>query len=117
MNTKKYSICALKTLQLSIVFLPSFILLGCQTGWYPDDQFGSSVNKAIADQIANKNAPDTLNISSMGMDGPTAKSTIDNYQKSFEQPSGSTVSGNNSSGIFNPMGSSNSSSLPSITGR
>jgi hypothetical protein len=99
-----------------IYWLP-FILLGCQSGgWYPDDKFGSSVNQAISDQIANKNAPDVVNRSSMGMDGPTAKSTIDNYQKSFEQPSGSTVSGNNSSGIFNPMGSSNSS-LPSITGR
>ncbi len=117
MNTTKYSFCAHKTLKLGIVFLPSFILLGCQSGWYPDDKFGSSVNQAISDQIANKNAPEVVNRSTMGMDGPTAKSTIDNYQKSFEQPSGSTVSGNNSSGIFNPMGSSNSSSLPSITGR
>ncbi|SMC30883.1 hypothetical protein [Polynucleobacter kasalickyi] len=116
MKMMKYGLQLLTSYKLGGFFLVLIILQGCQAGWYPESNFGSTVNKAIYDQTANKNSPESVDRDSMGMDGPTAKSSIDNYQRSFEQVGGSSVYGGNSGAFVNPMGSSNSS-LPSITGR
>lgn len=94
-----------------------FFLTACQADWYPQAGFGSSVNDAIAAQTANKDAPSKLNRETQGMDGPSAKASIDNYQRSFEQLGSNQMTGSGSSQIINPAGSSSSSNLPSIIGR
>lgn len=89
-------------------------LTACQSNWYPEVDFGSSVNQSIADQTANKNAPEPVARNTMGMEGPAAKSSIDNYQKSFEASSSGVVYGSGSTGSFIGSGGS---SLPSILGK
>ena len=89
-------------------------LTACQSSWYPEVDFGSSVNQSIADQTANKNAPEPVARNTMGMEGPAAKSSIDNYQKSFEASSSGVVYGSGSTGSFVGSGGS---SLPSILGK
>lgn len=89
----------------------------CQNNWYPEADFGSSVNQAISNQVANKDAPGAVNQEFQGMDGPVAKSSIDSYQKSFEPSTLPSMYGSTSSGFINPIGSSGSSSMPSITGK
>ena len=71
-------------------------------------------SQAIADQVANKNAPDPVDRNTMGMEGPAAKSSIDNYQKSFEASSSGSVYGSSNTGSFVGSGGS---SLPSILGK
>jgi len=60
-----------------------FLLTSCQSYWPADPDLGSSVNKAITEQtsdpMASTKAPNNI----YGMDGPSAKSSIDNYQNSF----------------------------------
>ena len=90
-------------------------ITACQSNWYPESEFGSSVNNAITDQVANKNAPEPVPRASMGMEGPVAKSSIDNYQKSFEASSSGVVFGSGSTGSF--VGAGGGSSLPSISGK
>jgi hypothetical protein len=94
-----------------------FSLGACQSQWYPEVGFGSSVNNAITEQIANKNAPEVTQRESQGMDGPAAKASIDNYQRSFEQTGALGISGGGSNPIISPTGSATTSNLPSITGR
>ena len=92
------------------------ILGGCRSQWYPEVGFGSSVNNAISEQKANKNAPEVVQRESQGMDGPAAKASIDNYQRSFEQTGMPGMLGGGSVPIISPTGST-TSNLPSITGR
>ena len=93
------------------------LISACQNAWYPEVDFGSSVNQAISDQVANKNAPSMASKEFQGMDGPVAKSSIDSYQKSFEAYTLPSMYGGTSGSFVNSMGSSGSSSMPSITGR
>lgn len=104
---------------LTYLFLPMplFLVTACQADWYPQAGFGSSVNNAIASQIVNKDAPIRVNDEAQGMDGPSAKASIDNYQRSFEQMGSNQMIGSGSSTIINPAGSSSGSNLPSIIGR
>ena len=102
-------------LRLSFVALSILILTACQSTWYSETDFGSSVNNAITDQAVNKNAPERVSRNSMGMDGPAAKSSIDNYHKSFEASSTGVIFGSGSDGSF--VGSGGGRSLPSISGK
>ncbi|MFZ9611539.1 MAG: hypothetical protein ACO294_12645 [Methylococcales bacterium] len=104
----------LAKLGMLIVLVPS--LTACQSTWFPESDFGSSVNQAIANQVANKNAPDPVARNTMGMEGVAAKSSIDSYQKSFESSATGVVYGSSGSGAF--VGSSGGgASLPSISGK
>ena len=98
--------------------LIAFVTIGitaCQSTWYPESEFGSSVNNAVTNQVANKNAPEPVLRASMGMEGSVAKSSIDNYQKSFEASSSGVVFGSGGTGSF--VGAGGGSSLPSISGK
>lgn len=111
MAFKKYSIS-----KFFLLFLLMTSLAACQSTWFPDSEFGSSVNQAIADQVANKNAPDPVDRNTMGMEGVTAKSSIDSYQKSFESSNTGVVYGSSGSGSF-VSSSGGGSTLPSISGK
>ena len=100
-----------------IMPLTYFLITACQSSWYPEVGFGSSVNEAIAAQTVNKENPKEIKRETQGMDGPAAKASIDNYQRSFEQTGSSSMYGSSSSAIISPSGSASSSNLPSITGR
>lgn len=100
---------------LGLIIVVSVALTACQSTWNPEAEFGSSVNNAITDQIANKNAPEPVARNSMGMEGPAAKSSIDNYQKSFEASSSGAVYGSSGSGSF--VGAGGGAALPSISGK
>lgn len=102
-------------LRLGFLAIGIFGLTACQSTWYPETDFGSSVNDAIIDQVANIKAPEPVARNSMGMEGPAAKSSIDNYQKSFEASSTGVVYGSGGTGSF--VGSGGGSSLPSISGK
>ena len=108
---KKYSIA-----KLSLLFLLTVPLTACQSTWFPDSEFGSSVNQVIADQVANKNAPDQVPRNTMGMEGVAAKSSIDSYQKSFESSNTGVVYGSSGSGSF-VSSSGGGSTMPSISGK
>lgn len=58
-------------------------LSACQSYWEPDSHLGSSVNDVIKMQVANPQAPANSPESIKGMDGISAKASIDNYQNSF----------------------------------
>jgi type IV pilus biogenesis protein CpaD/CtpE len=63
----------------------TLVLSGCSLSPQFDRQFGSSVQQALAQQTldpqaVNNRAPVT------GMDGKTAESVYENYQKSFRTP-------------------------------
>lgn len=68
-----------------ILLIGAAALVGCQSYWDRDPQFGSSVNDAVKAQAVNPNAPQ-VNASrpKQGMDGVAAKKSIDNYDKSFD---------------------------------
>lgn len=77
------------------------MLAGCQSGWQPEANFGSSVQGAIRAQIVDPTAPDGNANKRAKMDGESAKKTVDSYQKSFGATgSGDTVQGG-SMAIFN----------------
>lgn len=73
------------TRYVGITILSALGLTACQATWYPEDQFGSSVNGAIQAQAKNPNAPVGNPKKTPGLDGPAAKNAIDSYQKSFER--------------------------------
>ncbi len=100
-----------------ILPIPLFLLTACQADWYPQAGFGSSVNGAIAAQTVNKDAPRSVSRETQGMDGPAAKASIDNYQRSFEQSGSPSMYGSGSNPIISPAGGSSSSNLPSIISR
>ena len=101
--------------RLTIIALAILTLTACQSTWYSEVDFGSSVNNAITEQSANKNAPEPVARNSMGMEGIAAKSSIDNYHKSFEASSTGMTFG--SSGTSSFVGSGSGSILPSISGK
>ena len=71
----------------SIVFILILsALFGCQSSalWNTGPNFGSAVNEVVQTQLANPNAPVGNPKVTSGMDGSSAKSSVDNYQKSFE---------------------------------
>ncbi len=100
-----------------ILPLPIILITACQSSWYPQVGFGSSVNDAVAAQTVNKDGPKEVKRETQGMDGPAAKASIDNYQRSFEQTGTSSMYGSSSNTIISPAGSAASSNMPSITGR
>ncbi len=59
-------------------------LTACQTAWNEEKNFGSSVNGALKLQMKNPESHLKDNKPSTGQDGVSAKSAIDNYQKTFE---------------------------------
>lgn len=90
-------------------------LSGCQ-GWYTEPDFGNAVRQAVQAQQVNPNAPVGNMTPSSGMDGPAAKSTIDNYERGFVNPrinksNLGSISGQNTGG-----GSSTGSSSTNATG-
>lgn len=62
-----------------------FMLAGCQ-GWNTPPDFGDTVRQAVQAQQVNPNAPAGNPPHPSGMDGPAAKSTIDNYERGFVNP-------------------------------
>jgi len=60
-------------------------LAGCQ-GWDTPPDFGDTVRQAARAQQVNPNAPAGNITPTTGMDGPAAKSTIDNYERGFINP-------------------------------
>jgi hypothetical protein len=86
--------------------LTSAVLIGCQSNWYESPDFGNSVNGAVISQAVNPNAPEGNKTPSKGLDGPAAKATVDNYQRSYENRpvSGSYPGG----GVLTPASSGSS---------
>ncbi len=75
-----------KKLAIASVGLVALLVAGCAENRYREEEgFGDAVRAAKARQIINPDAsrstarPD-------GMDGHSAKATIDRYEKSFETP-------------------------------
>lgn len=104
-------------LALALVVVAS---TGCQ-GWYTSPDFGETVRQAVQAQQVNPNAPVGNWAAPSGMDGPAAKSTIDNYDRSFVNPRinqtnlGSVSgqpSGTASSPASNPASSATSTTRP-----
>lgn len=60
-------------------------LAGCQAYWDPQPDFGTYVNGAVQAQIQNPKAPKGYPKSVVGMDGPSANSSVESYQKTFER--------------------------------
>lgn len=71
---------------LGLVLMSCGFLVGCQSYWDPEPDFGSSVNGAIRTQAVNPNPPTGKPYANAHMDGVSAKATVDNYQKSFTAP-------------------------------
>lgn len=75
-----------RKLAMTTLCLTALLAAGCAENRYREEEgFGDAVRAAKARQIINPDAsrntarPD-------GMDGASAKSTIDRYEKSFESP-------------------------------
>ena len=100
-------VISLKAVSLTLLIC----LTGCQAYWYPSADFGSSVNGAIALQTVDPDAAKKAPTVVRGMDGPSAKASVESYQKTFTRitPSGSAAGASGSS-----QGSSASS--PSSSG-
>lgn len=65
--------------------ISGFLLIGCQSYWYADPDFGSTVNNAVRAQTANPNTPQApAKGPAVGLDGVSAKKGVDNYQGSFD---------------------------------
>lgn len=60
-------------------------LAGCAHQYEPEADFGSAVREAIARQTINPNGVGYDGVTP-GMDGASAKATVDRYVKSMEQP-------------------------------
>lgn len=99
----------IRLLKYSLLMMNGIVLLACQSTWEPHPKFGEPINQAIQSQLVNPDAPDQNAIRTKGLDGAAAKSSIDNYEKSFENkptntgyPAGSsnnTTGGNNLGGF------------------
>ena len=75
------------SMQLWLSLLGAIIVLGgCQSEsqWRAGPEFGSTVNEAVQAQLVNPNAPVGNQKVTTGLDGSAAKSSVDNYQKSFD---------------------------------
>jgi hypothetical protein len=91
-----------------INLFPLLFLCACQSYFETDKDLGSSVNAAIANQTVNPNAASLAPELVRGLDGVSAKNSIDSYQNSFIRkiPGGdaSTNSGITNSGASNSGG-------------
>ncbi|QWD96216.1 pilus assembly protein [Polynucleobacter sp. MG-6-Vaara-E2] len=56
---------------------------GCQSIWQNEPDFGSSVTSSVQNQLVNPQAPLGNPKPTTGLDGPSAKATVDSYQRSF----------------------------------
>ena len=115
MYLNKSFLMALKKL---FAWLSFGMLTACaQQGWDADTNLGKSVNNAIRAQSINPDGPPKDRVLG-GMDGVSAKATIDNYQKSFIFPQiGSAAGGtSSSSGSSGSSGGSGSGSQSGATG-
>lgn len=75
-----------KIIQKSVPLFASVLLLGgCAHQYEPEADFGSAVREAIARQAVNPNGVGYDGVEP-GMDGVSAKATVDRYIKSMEQP-------------------------------
>lgn len=61
-------------------------LSGCQSYWDTEPDFGSTVHNAIRTQAVNPDPPTGNPYANARMDGVAAKTTVDNYQRSFVTP-------------------------------
>lgn len=84
MNNKSLSIKRIFYTVSVLTVATQLIACQSQATWAPEPDFGSSVTDAIKAQEANPMAPIGNKKVTKGLDGPTAKSGVDNYQKSFE---------------------------------
>lgn len=75
-----------KTLS-ALVFVALVGLSGCAHDYRADQTLGASVNAAIRQQAIPPKEPVRDGLAS-GLDGQSAKFTLDRYHKSFEQPTG-----------------------------
>ena len=73
-----------RTIYTASILLMFSGLIACQSNWSPEPDFGSSVTSAVKAQEVNPSAPEGNKKVTKGLDGPSAKAGIDNYQKSFE---------------------------------
>lgn len=71
-------------------------LVGCQPYWYPEPEFGTTVNQAVSAQLQNPNAPKGTPKSVVGIDGEAAKLSVDSYYKTFERKQAPISSGSGS---------------------
>jgi hypothetical protein len=75
-----------KIIRKSALSFSSLLLLsGCAHQYEPEADFGSAVREAIARQTVNPNGVGYDGVEP-GMDGASAKATVDRYIKSMEQP-------------------------------
>lgn len=74
----------MKIIKLLAIFLSVGLVSACQSTWYEGEDFGSSVTEAVASQTANPSAPGSNKKPTKGLDGPSAKAGVDNYQRSYE---------------------------------
>jgi hypothetical protein len=74
------------TIFIGVLTACSFSMLGgCAHQYEPEAGFGSSVREAIARQAINPNGVGVDGVEP-GMDGASAKATIDRYLKTMEKP-------------------------------
>ena len=73
--------------------LAALCLSSCRAIWFDPDE-GSAVNGAIRSQsVYPDGSPANANKSIGGLDGTSAKATIDSYNRSFTLPSGGAAAG------------------------
>ena len=65
------------------IVIQTFVLSACQSHFGADAHLGSSVNAAIQKQTINPQAAMNAPQEVRGMDGQSAKSSIDSYQNTF----------------------------------
>jgi hypothetical protein len=75
-----------RTVCIMMAVMILLLIGGCQSSWDNSSGHGQSVNQAIQAQLVNPAAPEGNAPAPPGMDGPAARFTIDNYEKSFKNP-------------------------------
>jgi uncharacterized protein YcfL len=79
----------MKTLTIVIAPIAAVLLSACASAPYLDSHLGESVNMAKAQQTVNLDASQNKN-PVFGIDGQTAKNTIDRYHSASKEPPAST---------------------------
>jgi hypothetical protein len=79
-----FTVSLFRLLKHSLLMMGSMALLACQSTWEAPATFGDPINQAIQTQLVNPSAPNENDKPTKGLDGAAAKSSIDNYEKSFE---------------------------------
>lgn len=77
----------LNKIRFSSVLMALVALSACQSDW-SDPNEGASVKNAIISQSVYPNGRPDAPKNPSGLSGAAAKSTIDNYQRSFALPAG-----------------------------